>query len=67
VNIFRVFALACFPLCEEVISAFVTYLLAPQLRDNRFGDTTQIRIELELPYPTDTSIGYSGILVRCGE
>jgi hypothetical protein len=89
---------------EEVVSAYLAYLLSPKmdhglgstllatlmreisnhthsasleavmrqlnhrLRDDVFGDgAASVSVELELAYPSGTSIGYIDVVIRCGE
>lgn len=103
-NIFRVLASGRFPMREEVVSAYLAYLLSPKmdhglgsamlitllreidrhaqittlddsirrldnrLRDDLFGDSAgSVGVELELAYPSGTSVGFIDVVVRCGE
>jgi hypothetical protein len=103
-NIFRVLASGRFPMREEVVSAYLAYLLSPKmdhglgsamlatllreisrhnrvttlegvvrqldhwLRDDLFGDAAgSVGVELELAYPSGTSVGFIDVVIRCGE
>jgi hypothetical protein len=102
-NIFRVLASGRFPMREEVVSAYLAYLLSPKmdhglgpvmlttllreigsqtrnaaleavarqldhrLRDDLFDTAADVRVELELAYPSGTSVGFIDVVVRCGE
>jgi hypothetical protein len=102
-NLFRVLASGRFPLREEVVSAYLAYLLSPRmdhglgplvlaellrtiskshphheigslahqlqhrLRSDLFGNSAEVGVELELAYPTGSSIGYIDVVVRYGK
>lgn len=102
-NLFRVLASGRFPLREEVVSAYLAYLLSPRmdhglgplvltellrkiskahphheigavakqlqhrLRSDLFGDSAEVGVELELAYPSGSSVGFIDVVVRCGD